>query len=208
MSERICGEIPRPTLSRLPAYLNYLKARRAEGARSISAAQIARDLKLTEIQVRKDLAFLSSGRPRVGREVEELVDCISRQLTGRAGAVLVGAGRLGQALLFYEGFGAYGLEILAAFDSREELVGREFNGKRVFSAEEISRVTRELGAAIGILAVPEQAAQWAADQLVAGGVRGIFNFAPVHLEARDGVVLHNEDLAASMALLTRAIPAP
>ena len=63
MSERICGEIPRPTLSRLPAYLNYLKARRAEGARSISAAQIARDLKLTEIQVRKDLAFLSPAGP-------------------------------------------------------------------------------------------------------------------------------------------------
>ena len=118
--------IPRPTLERLPKYLNYLRGKSAEGLLTTSSTAIAQDMHLSPIQVRKDLAFVTSGKPRVGHDTQQLIERLEHFLRcdSTHDAVLVGAGHLGKALLSYEGFSRYRLQILAAFDADETLVGR------------------------------------------------------------------------------------
>ena len=120
-------------------------------------------------------------------------------------AVLVGAGHLGRTLLAYEGFAGYGLHILAAFDVSAEVIGTEISGKPVFPLSRISEMTGRLCASIGIITTPAAAAQEVCDQLVAGGVQAIWNFAPIHLEVPEHVIVQNEDIAASLALLSNRL---
>ncbi|MBE6931048.1 MAG: redox-sensing transcriptional repressor Rex [Ruminococcaceae bacterium] len=202
-----CSAIPRPTLERLPRYLNYLRTRRAEGCEQTSSSAIAQDLKLTAIQVRKDLAYVGSGKPRTGHSVSELIDQLESFLgyDDAKDAVLVGAGHLGQALLAYHGFADYGLNILAAFDTDEALAGQRIHGKPIFAADRLIHLTARLGAPLGIITVPAKYAQDVCDQLVSAGVCGILNFAPVHLTVPDNVLVRNVDIAAQMALLSSSL---
>ena len=200
--------VPQPVLKRLPRYLNYLRGRKQEGMERISSTVISADLSLNPVQVRKDLAFVSdSGKPRTGFSVEELIRDIELFLGygGVKDAVLVGAGHMGQTLLAYKGFAGYGLNILAAFDIREELVGTEISGKPVFPVSRIPEITERLCASIGIITVPPEAAQEVCDLLIAGGVQAVWNFAPVHLEVPTNIIVQNEDIAASLALLSNRL---
>ncbi|MEG1556474.1 MAG: redox-sensing transcriptional repressor Rex, partial [Bacteroidales bacterium] len=118
--------ISKATLNRLPTYFYYLKERIKEGEHYISSTTIAESLKLNPIQVRKDLAFVSStaGKPRMGFEINELINDIETFLgyNNVDDAILVGVGQLGRTLLSYDGFKNYGLNIVAAFDSNEDIV--------------------------------------------------------------------------------------
>jgi len=200
--------IPRPTLERLPKYLNYLRAKSEQGQTQTSAVSIAQDMQLTSIQVRKDLAFITSGKPRVGHDILQLIERLENFLqcnNNTRDAVLVGAGHLGKALLSYGGFDNYKLRILAAFDSDESLAGTSIHGKPVYHNSRLSELTARLNAMIGIIAVPAPNAQSVCDALVKGGIKGILNFAPVYLSVPKGVIVRNEDIAASMALLANSI---
>lgn len=200
--------VPAPVLKRLPRYLNYLRGRKQEGMERISSTVISADLGLNPVQVRKDLAYVTdSGKPRTGFSVDELVRDLSVFLGHGSvkDAVLVGAGHMGTTLLAYGGFAGYGLNILAAFDIREELVGTEICGKPVFPLDRLEEMTGRLCASIGIITVPAEAAQAACDGLVAGGVQAIWNFAPVHLEVPEHIIVQNEDIAASLALLSNRL---
>ena len=201
------ASIPRPALERLPQYLNYLKTCRAEGCEQISSAAIAEDLGMTGIQVRKDLAYISSGKPRTGRNVAALIDCLEEVLGCREEKkmVLVGAGRLGQALMSHDGFAHYGFHLVMAFDVDEHRIGTTIRGCTVYPADSIVEMTRKLGVTYGVLTVSVDHAQTACDQLVAGGVRAILNFAPLNLYVPDNVVVRNVDIAASMLLLSNAL---
>jgi len=200
--------VPKPVLKRLPRYLRYLRGKKQEGMERISSTVISADLLLNPVQVRKDLAYVSdSGKPRTGFSVDELIEGIELFLGYGSvkDAVLVGAGHMGTTLLAYEGFAGYGLNILAAFDADERLAGTEICGKPVFPASRISEMTERLCASIGIITVPAGAAQTVCDQLVAGGVQAVWNFAPVHLEVAENVIVQNEDIAASLALLSNRL---
>ena len=200
--------VPQPVLKRLPRYLHYLRGKQREGMERISSTVISADLGLNPVQVRKDLAYISdSGKPRTGFSVDELVRDLSLFLGygSTKDAVLVGAGNMGRTLLAYKGFAGYGLNILAAFDIREELAGTEICGKPVFPVSRIAEMTGRLCASIGIITVPPEAAQEVCDQLIAGGVQAVWNFAPVHLEVPDNVIVQNEDIAASLALLSNRL---
>ena len=142
-----------------------------------------------------------------GHDTQQLIERLEHFLRcdSTHDAVLVGAGHLGKALLSYEGFGRYRLQILAAFDADETLVGTTIHGKPVFPMHKLANLTARLNAFIGIITVPAEAAQSVCDELVKGGVRGIFNFAPVYLHVPDTVTVRNEDIAASMALLANSI---
>lgn len=200
--------VPQPVLKRLPRYLNYLRGKQEDGLERISSTVIAADLMLNSVQVRKDLAYVSdSGKPRTGFSVDELI-CDIELFLGYGNtkdAVLVGAGHLGKTLLAYDGFEGYGLHILAAFDIREELVGTEVYGKPVFPMSRLPEMTGRLCAHIGIITTPADAAQAVCDLLVAGGVQAIWNFAPVHLDVPENVIVQNEDIAASLALLSNRL---
>ena len=154
--------VPRPTLQRLPAYLQLLKRMQQSGATNVSCNDIAGELSLNPVSVRKDLAAVSSsgGRPKIGYVLDTLILDVEKYL-GYARthqAVLVGVGHLGGALLAYPGFAAYGVEILAAFDHSRTLIGSRIAGKPILDVANISQWCRNHRIEIGVLTVPASAA--------------------------------------------------
>ena len=118
-------------------------------------------------------------------------------------AVLVGAGHMGSALLSYRGFSEFGLEIVAAFDNSPSAIGKSIGGKTVLPVEKLPGLCRRLNAHIGIITVPSASAQDACNALVAGGVLAIWNFASAHLLVPEGILVHHENMAASLAALSQ-----
>ena len=195
--------ISKHTLQRLPMYLSYIQGLPEDASKNISATTIAEALQLNDVQVRKDLASVSSsGKPKVGYNVKDLIAELEAFLgyNDIDNAVIVGAGSLGKALLNYSGFKAYGLNIIAAFDLCEEPT--EFQGKTVFPIAQLGSFCRKVNVHIGIITVPASSAQEICDLLVESGIRAIWNFAPVHLVVPDGILVQNENMASSLALLS------
>ena len=200
--------VPEPTLRRLPMYHRYLKERLAAGQDRVSCTDIGLELKLDPTQVRKDLEFTGvAGRPRVGYPLAEMIEGIERFLgwNNVNEAFLVGAGNLGAALLGYQRFSEYGLNIIAAFDADPEKVNRTIHGKQVLPLAKLPNLARRMHVLIGIITVPDAAAQEVADLLVAGGIMAIWNFAPVQLRVPEHVIVHNENLYGSLASLSQKV---
>ncbi len=200
-------EISLSTIRRLPIYLHYLKALDVS-QQNISATQIAGALALGEVQVRKDLASIScGGKPKVGYDVKTLISELESYLgaNDENSAVIVGVGRLGQALLEYDGFAQFGLELVAGFDVRDELFGKNIGGKLIFDAKQISSYVKNNGITIAIITVPAIYAQSTADKLIESGIKAIWNFSPTHIVVPDSVVVKNENLAASLAVLSKQL---
>lgn len=193
------------TLRRLPLYLHWLRSVR-DTLPGISATMLADALGLNDVQVRKDLGSVSgSGRPKKGYVTEELIADLEAYLgcDSHSPAVLIGAGNLGRALLSYDGFSDYGLEIVAAFDASPSVVGTTAGGKTVLPMEKLGEVCRSRSVRLGIITVPAAGAQDACDTLVKHGVTAIWNFAPTTLKVPHGVLVENENLASSLAVLSK-----
>lgn len=194
------------SLQRLPLYLNYLKSLPKDGVANISATTIAGSLNLNDVQVRKDLASVSTGgRPKIGYITEELISNLEHYLgyDNAESAVIVGAGNFGRALLSYKGFSEYGLDIIVAFDVDEFIIGTTINGKQVLSTDKIKDICSRMKIRLGIITVPENEAQGVCDALIEGGVLAILNFAHVHLNVPDHVLVQNENVASSLAVLSK-----
>jgi len=199
------SSISTQTIRRLPVYLDHL---RTVTTPSISATAIAQALELSEIQVRKDLASVTEGgRPGVGYDTGELASAISHYLgyDSRIRAALVGAGNLGRALAGYDGFARCGLDICAAFDISPEVCGEKAGGAEVLPVECLSEYCRENGVQMGIITVPASQAQSVCDALVSGGVHAVWNFTRAHLIVPEDVMVQNENLVASFAVLSRRL---
>lgn len=196
-------------VKRLPYYLKLLKELKSEGTLYVPAAAIAESLGIYEVQVRKDLAAVSSqpGKPRVGFSVDGLIADIEHFLGYDSAnvAALVGMGHLGQALMSYGGFEDYGLDIAAAFDVNPALVGSKIHECEVFSMDRLAEVCAARKIPIGIITTPADQAQEVCDQLVGAGIKAIWNFAHVHLHVPAGVLVQNEDMAVSFALLSNQL---
>ena len=194
--------VSKKLLNRLPGYLNHLKTLPSE-SENVSASAIARALGLGEVQVRKDLAKISiTGRRRTGRCREQLIRDIEKYLdfAAETGTIIVGTGKLGCALLDYEGFDEAGLNVMAGFDlhpTRDITEG----GKRIYPMTRLETFCKRYEVRIGIIAVPAENAQDVCDALVACGVEAIWNFAPVRLRVPDHVVIKSENLALSLTAL-------
>lgn len=189
-------------LKRLPIYLNYLRTL-PQSTVTISATAIAKALNLGDVQVRKDLAKVSDGgRRRIGHSRERLIQDIEEFLdfASTTGSIVVGAGKLGQALLDYTGFEESGLNILAGFDI-QPVEKQPDGGKTVYPMNRLESFCKCYDVRIGIITVPADQAQSVCDRLVACGIRAIWNFAPVHLNVPDHVVIQNENLAISLSTL-------
>lgn len=197
------------TLRRMPGYLMYLKNKLGEGVRFISSTVMAEDLKQNPVQIRKDLALVSvrPGKPKMGFVITELINDIEDFLgyNETNDAVLVGAGQLGRTLLSYIGFERYGLKIVAGFDVRKEVVGNTICGKQVFHFDRFSDLTSRLNVKIGIITVPGDSAQEVCDEMIRSGIKAIWNFAPIHINVPEGIIVKNEDLGASLALLSKEL---
>ena len=195
------------TLKRLPDYLHYLQTINHKEVTSISATTIANSLKLNEVQVRKDLAAVSmaSGKPRTGFNINELIKGIESRLgyDSKDEAVIVGVGKLGQALFSYRGFQTYGLNIIAGFDSNPSLYNVTIEGKLILPMEKFVNLCQRMKIYIGIITVPADQAQSVCDLMLAGGIIAIWNFAPVNLRVPNGVFVKNENMSASLAMISQ-----
>ena len=184
-------------IQRLPYYLQYLKKLKKDGVDVVSATAIANELGLNDVQVRKDIAAVSTskGKPKVGFHVEELIHNIECYLgyDNTSDAVLIGVGSLGRALLSSSEFEKYGLNI----------VGSEIAGKKILDISKLNELCRRMHIHIGIITVPAESAQRACDELVSCGIKAIWNFALKNLAVPAGVLVKNENLAASLAVLSQ-----
>ena len=202
-------EISKSVLKRLPGYVAYLRTLNDNASPYISATALANALGMGEVQVRKDLAMVSDGgRPKIGYLRESLIEDIEQFLgyDNTTDAVLIGAGKLGQALLGYNGFDAYGLNILAAFDAKPAADTTE-DGKPIYPMDQLESFCRANKVLMGIITVPTQYAQQVCDQLIACGIKAVWNFAPTHLEVPSNILVQNENMATSLAVLSMHLQA-
>jgi len=202
------AQLPLPTIRRYPIYLRAIKAKIAGGELMVSSAILAEELGLDPVLAPKDLAMSGvTGRPRRGYPAKELCDAINRALgwDNATDAAVVGAGMLGRALLGYSGFEEQNINIAAAFDADPALHGKSFHGVKVRPMADLPGLAKRLNIKLAILTVPTSAAQKCAEELVAAGIRGILNFAPIQLSVPKTTRVQNVDIAQSLAVLSHSI---
>lgn len=196
MEPDVIERIPEGVIERLPLYLNVLIQMRRDGIATVSSARLGELTLVNPAQIRRDLThFGSFGKRGVGYDVVTLVDRIQRIL----GAdhvhrlALVGAGNLGSAIAGYNGLRQHGFLVTAIFDNDSRRIGTRIGDVTVRSTSDLERVVRDQDIKIGVVAVPPEAAQEAADRLAAAGVRILLNYTPVIVRVPPEVTLHNTD---------------
>jgi len=202
------GPIPKAVINRLSLYLRELQRLVRDGNETTSSTQLGKLLEFTDAQVRKDLAYFGQfGYPGIGYRCGELIAKIKEILgtNERWPIAMVGLGNLGRALLGYRGFTHQGFEIACAFDVDEAKVGKQFDGIPVYHLDQTVEIVPKLGIRLAIIAVPAPAAQKVADALVAAGIEGILNFAPVTIAVPKHVNLEGVDLAIELEQLSFAV---
>jgi redox-sensing transcriptional repressor len=200
-------KVSESTVGRLSLYLRLLSELQADGVSTLSSDALAKRCGTTAAQVRKDLSLFGTfGKRGLGYSVDELVTEL-RSILGlgrRWRVALVGAGRIGVALLGYEDFRKQGFYIEAVFDADRAKVGQERHGVVIQSEDELEGVLAG-GIDIVIVAVPAECAQSVVDRVVSAGVRGILNFAPTKLDVPAGVALKNVNMAMELEALSYAL---
>ncbi len=204
-------EIPDIVVGRLPIYLRALSHLESIGQTVTSSHEMGSALGISSAQIRKDLShFGEFGKQGTGYQVKYLVDQLRRIL--KVGAdwdiAIVGAGDLGRALANYNGFADRGFRIRAIFDSDPRRIGQTHGGHVVQDARDIGRVLPELGIRLAMVAVPAAAAQLVADHLVAAGVQGILNYAPINILVPEGVQVQYIDPVVHLQRMTFYLEAP
>ncbi|MEG1544577.1 MAG: redox-sensing transcriptional repressor Rex [Tannerellaceae bacterium] len=196
--------VPEPTLRRLPWYLAFVKLMKGKGETFVSSTQIAKEINVDSSQVAKDLSYVNiAGKTRVGYDIDALVDVLEVFLgfTSQHRAFLFGVGSLGAALLHDSGLSQYGLEIVAGFDVRPELVGSFINRIPVFNINDFPAKQLEYGATIGVITVPVGRAQEVTDQIIAGGIKALWNFTPFRIRVPENIVVQNTSMYAHLAVM-------
>lgn len=187
-------------------YLDFLKSL-DKSVETISATAIAKQLGFGEVQVRKDLGAISAtGKPRVGYMRNELMAQLEKLLENEDGnAVIVGAGRLGKALLDYGGFKNYGINILAAFDIKIENEEKSKGGKKLLPLSTLPEFCKKNNVKLGVIAVPSKSAQEVCNLLCENGIKAIWCFAACQLYKPADVIVQYENMALSLAHLKMQI---
>jgi redox-sensing transcriptional repressor len=192
---------PKAVVGRVSLYIRQLEVFQSQGARTVSSSQLGAALGINDAQVRKDLAFFGQfGYPGIGYRIEELITALQRILgiDREWPLALIGLGNLGRALLKYRGFRNRGFRIVALFDNDPQKIGHTFDEMTVRPIEDLPRVISEQNISLAVLSVPAEAAQQVADQLVTGGILGIFNFAPMPLNVPPSVSVVAVDLSVQL----------
>ncbi|HEY9187799.1 MAG TPA: redox-sensing transcriptional repressor Rex [Ignavibacteria bacterium] len=199
-------QTPEPTLRRLPRYLHLLIDLKAKGVQEVSSTIIANELGLDPVQVRKDIEYSSIiGKPRTGYHIDELIKALSKFLSWDTvqKAFLAGAGNLGSAMLGYKNFINYGLHIIAAFDKDPNKINTIIYDIPVYDINELTNMAKAKDVEIGIITVRANAAQDVANRMVDGGIKAIWNFAPVHIKVPKEIIVENAQLSIGLSFLKR-----
>ena len=201
--------IPKSTLSRLPLYYSHIRKMQQQGDKYVSAAAVAQSLNLNPVLVRKDLSGVSSveGKPRAGFEIDTLLNDLSEFLGYNKvdEAILVGVGSLGRLILTNTEFSSMGLDIAVGFDKDPDLVGLQIGSKYILPMEKMESYIKRTGVKIGIITVPADQAQSVCDQMVECGILAIWNFAFTLLNVPQGILVKNENLPSSLAVLSQQL---
>ena len=198
------SRLSRASVQRFSLYLRYLERWNQEGAQVVSSGQLGEALGINDAQVRKDLGNLGNlGQPGIGYYTRELITALRHRLgVDRTWpAVVVGVGNLARALLRYRGFHQQGFEFVALFDADPQKVGQTIEGLVIHSPDKMPEVIATAKAELAVVAVPADMAQGVADALVAAGIKGILNFAPIMLRLPSHVSLIAVDLAVQLEQL-------
>ena len=196
--------LPEPTIRRLPWYLSYVRMLDTLHVEYVSSTQISKELNVQSSQIAKDLSFLNiRGKTRIGYEVHSLVTELEDFLgfNRHHDAVVIGTGSLGTALMQDHGLEHYGLNIVAGFDVRQDVIGQRMGGILVHDIKDLAAWQREHGVSIAILTVPVERAQETADLVIASGMTAIWNFTPYRIKAPDDVVIANTSIYAHLAII-------
>lgn len=201
------AKLPQATIARLPVYLRSLVMMANKGEQIVSSDGLAAMAGTNAAQLRKDLSYLGEfGTRGVGYEVDQLINEISKWLglLRDRTVVIVGVGRLGGALIGYQGFSEKGFKVVGAFDRDPTKVGTEVDGIKVRNVNELEEFTKSIvgGVDIGIIATQASSAQGVANRMVNAGIKAIINFAPITIEVPDGVVLRQVDLSVELQILS------
>ena len=197
--------ISQATIDRLPLYFRMLRLAEEEELQIISSEELGRRLDITPEQIRKDLAtFGQFGRKGIGYDVHDLKEKIGNilGLQNKWRLAIVGVGHLGGALANYVNFASLGFSVVALFDINKKIIGSEVNGIKVNATSQMNRIIAAKAVDIGVITVPAEEAQGVAEQLIAAGVKGIWNFAPTKLNVPPEVPLVNEDLSIGLSALS------
>lgn len=196
--------LPEPTIRRLPWYLSYVRMLDNMNVGYVSSTQISKELNVQSSQIAKDLSFLDiRGKTRIGYEVRSLVTSLEDFLgfNRHHDAVVIGTGSLGTALMQDHGLEHYGLNIVAGFDVRGDVIGKQLGGVPVFNIADLTSWQQEHGVSIAILTVPVEKAQETADLAIASGMTALWNFTPYRIKATEGVVIANTSIYAHLAII-------
>ena len=197
--------ISKATIDRLPLYFRTLRMAQDEGIDIISSDELGRRLGITPEQIRKDLAsFGQFGKKGVGYYVNELKRNVGviLGLNNHWNIAIIGIGHLGAALANFHNFVTLGFNLVALFDQDPNVIGTTVNHVKVEDIRNLQQIVHERNIHIGIIAVPSAFAQGVADKLVAAGVKGIWNFAPIDLDVPKGVIVENVNLTESLFTLS------
>ena len=200
-------KLPQTTIARLPVYLRSLVMLANKGEQIVSSEGLAQIAGTNAAQLRKDLSYLGEfGTRGVGYEVDQLVNEVSKWLglLRDRTVIIVGLGRLGGALVGYQGFSQKGFKVVGAFDRDPAIIGKKVDGLLVQHINEIHDFAHNLpgGVDIGIIATQAPSAQGVANKMVDAGVRAIINFAPITIDVPEEVVLRQVDLSVELQILS------
>lgn len=198
------SRLSRASVQRFSLYLRHLERWNREGMTVVSSSQLGEALGINDAQVRKDLAYLGNlGQPGIGYQTREVIDALRHRLGVDHvwSAIVLGAGNLARALLRYHGFTQQGFRFVGLFDADSRKIGQDVEGLTVQSPDRLAEVIANTGATLAILAVPADQAQQVADAVVAAGIKGILNFAPVMLRVPPHISLVAVDLAVQLEQL-------
>lgn len=197
--------ISQATIDRMPLYFRTLRLVEEENLKIISSDELGRRLDITPEQIRKDLAtFGQFGRKGIGYDVQTLKNSIANilGLHNNWRLAIVGIGHLGGALANYGNFTSLGFSVVALLDSDKKIIGNVVNGLKVADSSDMEEIIAAYAVDIGVITVPANAAQSVADALIAAGVKGIWNFAPIKLTVPPEFPIINEDLSIGLSALS------
>ncbi len=196
--------VPRESIKRLSLYLRNLNYLAKEGIETVSSDELAQNIYVSAAQVRKDLSYFGDfGTRGVGYNVKFLISEIefALGLYKKWEIVLIGAGRLGSALLDYPGFEEFGFRISIAFDNDPEKIGRIYKGVRIEDISQIEMIIRRKKIRIAIITAPALSAQEIANKLARAGIEAILNFSPRYLNIPENVKVRTVDIAVELETL-------
>ena len=205
------SQVPLPALQRLSTYIRCLIELEHEGVASISSQDMESRTGVSAAQFRKDLSYFGEfGKRGIGYGVRDLRERIAHllQVDQEQNVLLVGAGNLGSALIAYPGWRAYHFRIAAVFDRDPAKIGTSIRRLPVRPLDDLETANAEIGAKIGILAIPAWEAQPVADRLIACGITGLINFAPVKLQVPKHVIVREVCFICELAVLSHLIHHP